>query len=62
MFYFDVLLPEWKQPIGNVSINVTFPEDFPFDDMQCYAGQFGVQDANNKITFKADEAKAYPSP
>ena len=56
MFYFDVLLPEWKQPIGNVSINVTFPEDFPFDDMQCYAGQFGVQDANNKITFKADDA------
>ena len=57
MFYFDVLLPEWKQPIGNVSINVTFPEDFPFDDMQCYAGQFGVQDANNKITFKAKESE-----
>lgn len=55
MFYFDVLLPEWKQPIGKVSINASFPEDFPFDDMQCYAGQFGVQDAENKITFNADE-------
>jgi hypothetical protein len=55
MFYFDVLLPEWKQPIGKVSINASFPEDFPFDDMQCYAGQFGVQDAENKIAFNADE-------
>ena len=54
MFYFNVLLPEWRQPIGQVAINVSFPEDFPFDDMHCYAGQFGVQDANNKITFKAD--------
>lgn len=57
MFYFDVLLPEWKQPIGNVSVKVSFPEDFPFDDMQCYAGQFGVQDATNKIRFKANESK-----
>ena len=56
MFYFDVLLPEWRQPIGKVSIDASFPDDFPFGDMQCYAGQFGVQDANNKITFKADES------
>jgi hypothetical protein len=55
IFYFDVLLPEWKQPIGKVAINVTFPEDFPWDDMQCYAGQFGVQDVNNRITFKDSE-------
>ena len=55
MFYFKVLLPEWKQPIGKVSINVSFPEDFPWNDMQCYAGQFGVQDVNNKISFDADE-------
>lgn len=52
MFFFDVLLPEWKQPIGKVSINVRFPDDFPFDDMKCYAGQFGVQDSTNKIKFK----------
>ena len=56
MFYFKVLLPEWKQPIGKVSVNVRFPADFPFDDMQCYAGQFGVQDVTNKITFKANAA------
>ncbi|MBR3126576.1 MAG: DUF2207 domain-containing protein [Mogibacterium sp.] len=55
MFFFDVLLPEWKQPIGKVSINASFPEDFPFDDMQCYAGQFGVQDSTNKIKFKVNE-------
>lgn len=55
MFYFNVLLPEWKQPIGRVSVEVSFPQDFPFDDMQCYAGQFGVQDAENKISFEADE-------
>lgn len=56
MFFFDVLLPEWRQPIGKVSINASFPEDFPFDDMKCYAGQFGVQDSTNKIRFKADES------
>ncbi len=56
MFYFKVLLPEWKQPIGKVSVDVSFPDDFPFSDMQCYAGQLGVQDVNNKITFKTNEA------
>lgn len=52
IFYYNALLPEWKQPIGKVDIEVSFPQDFPFDDMQCYAGQFGVQDSTNKITFK----------
>ena len=56
IFYFNVLLPEWKQPIGKVSINVSFPDDFPWDDMQCYAGQFGVQDVNNRISFEDSEA------
>ena len=57
MFYFNVLLPEWKQPIGKVSISVSFPEDFPFDDMHCYAGQYGVQDVNNKIAFDVKESE-----
>lgn len=57
MFYFNVLLPEWKQPIGKVNIEVDFPDDFPFDDMQCYAGQFGVQDVNNKISFRTSKSK-----
>jgi len=56
MFYFNALLPEWKQPIGAVNITVGFPDDFPFDDMQCYAGQFGVQDVNNKIKFRTDDS------
>jgi len=56
MFYFNVLLPEWKQPIGKVNIEVSFPDDFPFDDMQCYAGQFGVQDVNNKISFETGKS------
>ena len=55
MFYFNVMLPEWKQPVANVTVNVSFPDDFPFDDMQYYAGQFGVQDAENKINFVDDE-------
>ena len=56
LFYFDALPPEWKQPIGNLEINVKFPDDFPWDDIQCYAGQFGVQDVNNKVTFKAKKS------
>lgn len=57
MFYFNVLLPEWRQPIGYLDIMVTFPEDFPWDDMHCYSGQFGVQDSANKIHFSANEKK-----
>ena len=56
IFYYSALLPEWKQPIGEVDIEVSFPEDFPFDDMQCYAGQFGVQDSTNKITVKKNNS------
>ena len=56
IFFYNVLLPEWKQPIGKVDIEVSFPDDFPFDDMQCYAGQFGVQDSTNKITFKKSDS------
>lgn len=52
MFYFNVLLPEWKQPIGDLDIMVTFPDEFPWDDMHCYSGQFGVQDSANKIHVK----------
>lgn len=53
MFYFTALPPEWKQPIGKVDINISFPDDFPWDDIQCYAGQFGVQDINNRVNFEA---------
>ena len=56
IFFFDVLQSSWKQPINNVNIKVTFPDDFPWDDMQYYAGQFGVQPEDTKIKFKADKA------
>lgn len=55
MFYFNAMLPQWMQPVGKVTVNVSFPEDFPFDDMQCYSGQFGVQDVNSKIKFTTDD-------
>ena len=55
IFYFNVLLPEWKQPIADYSATVSFPDDFPFDDLQYYAGQFGVQDTENRLSFDADE-------
>ena len=56
VLYFDVLLPSWLQPITAVNIKVQFPEDFPWDDMQYYAGQFGVQDVDTKLDYRADEA------
>ena len=56
MFYFNVLLPEWRQPIGKVNINVTFPEDFVWDDMHCYSGQYGVQETDNKITTRINKS------
>lgn len=55
IFYFSVLLPEWRQPIGNLSITVHFPEGFPTDDLKYYAGQFGVQDTENRLVYEAGE-------
>lgn len=55
IFYFSVLLPEWRQPIGNLSITVHFPEGFPMDDLKYYAGQFGVQDTENRLLYEAGE-------
>lgn len=56
MLYFDVLHPGWMQPITSARIKVSFPSDFPWDDIQYYAGQFGVQNVATKIDFNADEA------
>lgn len=56
IFFLNALLPNWLQPITEVSVNVQFPDDFPWDDMQYYAGQFGVQDVNTKLDYVADEA------
>ena len=55
MLYFDVLHPGWMQPITEVDIKVLFPKDFPWDDIQYYAGQFGVQNVQTKLDYNADE-------
>ena len=51
IFYYNVLLPQWKQPIAEMSASVSFPPDFPMPELVCYSGQFGVADADNRITF-----------
>ncbi len=56
MFYFNVLPPDWERPIGSADISVSFPEDFPWGDMHCYAGQFGVEDSTNKISLVTDKS------
>lgn len=55
MFYFDALLPSWSRPITKLSIQMDFPEDFPWQDMQYYAGQYGVQDVNTKLSYVEDK-------
>lgn len=56
IFYYDALLPEWRVPIGEIAISVKFPRDFPWDDIQYYAGQFGMAKNTAKLNYKADEA------
>lgn len=54
-FYYNALSPEWKQPIEKVDINVEFPDDFAWDDMTYYSGQFGIQDSGSKVKFDVDK-------
>lgn len=55
VFYFNLLMPSWMQPITKVNISVQFPLDFPWDDIQYFAGQFGVQNVDTKLDYVADE-------
>lgn len=55
LLYFNILMPEWKQPIGELRAVVEFPEDFPIDGLQYFAGQFGVQDAQNRLTYDVND-------
>ncbi len=57
VFYFDAMLPGWEQPVSKVYIKVRFPNDFLLDDIQCYAGQYGVQSVESKIDFKVDRTR-----
>ena len=55
MFYFNALLPEWRQPIGEIDINVSMPEDFVWDNLEYYAGKFGISDDAGKLKVDMDE-------
>ena len=56
VFYFNVLLPEWRQPIGEMYAQIEFPGDFPIKSLQHFAGQFGAQDTENRLTYKTDKS------
>ena len=49
--YFDILPPSWMQAITNLNISVQFPEDFPLENVEYYAGQYGVQNVETKIDY-----------
>ncbi|MCQ2567637.1 MAG: DUF2207 domain-containing protein [Mogibacterium sp.] len=57
VFYFDAMLPGWEQPVSKVYIKVRFPNDFQLDDLQCYAGQYGVQSVDSKIDVNVDQTR-----
>ncbi len=57
MFYYNVLLPDWKVPIGRLAITVQFPEDFPWNDMNYYAGQFGSSNKVSDLSYEANQEK-----
>ena len=56
IFYFNVLLPEWRQPIAELHALITFPDDFPLGDLKHYAGQFGAEDTENRLTYKTEKS------
>ena len=56
VLFFDILPPSWLQPITSLNISVKFPSDFPWDDIQYYAGQYGVQNVDTKLNYDANEA------
>lgn len=57
VYFFDVLPPSWFQPITNLKIRVKYPEDFPVEDIQYFAGQYGVQNVDTKINYNIDKAE-----
>ena len=54
LFYLTALSPDWEVPIQNFKFTLVLPEDFPWDDLQYYAGQFGSQDVSNKMSYSID--------
>lgn len=58
IFYFNILQPDWKQPIADMHVLIQFPPDFPLASLKHYAGQFGAEDMQNRVTYKP-EASSY---
>lgn len=54
LFYLTALSPDWEVPIQNYKFTLVLPKDFPWDDLQYYAGQFGSQDVSNKMSYSID--------
>ena len=59
LFYYNALLPDWKVPIGTLKIKVQFPDDFPWSDMNYYAGQFGASNTVSDLVYEANEEEKY---
>lgn len=56
IFYFNVLQPDWKQPIGDLNVMIQFPPDFPLEELRHYTGQFGAEDKENRLTFNTEQS------
>lgn len=56
IFYFNVLQPDWKQPIADMHALIEFPADFPIKELKHYAGQFGAEDRENRLTYKPEKS------
>lgn len=55
LFYLNALSSDWEVPIQNYKFTLVLPDDFPRDDLQYYAGQFGSQDVSNKTSYTVDD-------
>ena len=53
-FYLTALSPDWEVPIQSYKFTLVLPKDFPWDDLQYYAGQFGSQDVSSKMSYSID--------
>ncbi len=49
LLYLTIMPPEWKQPVVSAEVNVTFPDDFPMDNLKIFAGHLGVQDTTGLL-------------
>ncbi len=58
MLYFKALSPNVSIPIGKLRVTINLPKDFPTDDFQYYAGEFGTQDVTTKLSMEQN-GKSY---